>query len=107
MTPEQAAAVARVRKYLSERMRLRGIDHEHIHGLNVGHETRECDLTSSDLSAILAALDAAQAPREMPRLTPADIESVIKAVGIEGYDERSQFARAVESRVRELCGVKP
>lgn len=83
--------------------------------------------------ALRAALDAAQAPREVPRLTGEAINKLGETLGErvpghadylswgQGYraDESGRhtipnlpanlipFARAVESRVRELCGVAP
>ena len=67
-----------------------------------------CD--PATMRTILAALDAAQAPRDAPRLTPQVIAAAWRlacsperptAAMVEAY------ARDIESRVRELCGVAP
>lgn len=58
------------------------------------------------------------APREVPRLTPADIDELVLRVPYEGdtttpwraeWTEQigAPLIRAVESRVRALCGVAP
>lgn len=70
--------------------------------------------------ALRAALDAAQAPREVPRLmTNAAIWGAFERSGLGRFHQKDgsvqytyehcieEFARAVESRVRELCGVAP
>lgn len=88
---------------------------------------------ASERDALRAALDAAQAPRDVPMLTGEAINKLGETLGErvpghadylswgQGYraDESGRhtipnlpanlipFARAVESRVRELCGVAP
>ena len=68
-----------------------------------------CD--PATIRTLLAALDAAQAPREVPRLTPEQM-LVAFEVAVADYvditdDEVCAFGQAIESRVRELCGVAP
>lgn len=105
MTPEQAAAVA-LRK--ADRVgRHRKFQHDKLVGT----------ITLKHLDTILAALDAAQAPRDVPRLTDEQISDAVHDADLDWHhgwtlDETqpnrfTQFARAVESRVRELCGVAP
>jgi len=48
-------AVARLRAYIAEHKKLRGIDIECIHGLHIGTE-RECELRLSDIEAVIAAM---------------------------------------------------
>lgn len=72
---------------------------------------------ASERDALRAALDAAQAPREVPRLTDEHISDAVRDADLDWHhgwtlDETqpnrfTQLARAVESRVRELCGVAP
>lgn len=50
---EQHEAGERLRAYIAERKKLRGVDRERIHGLHMGTE-RECELLLSDLEAVLA-----------------------------------------------------
>lgn len=73
---------------------------------------------SSDARALIDRGAAAQAPREAPRLTPQDIDELVLRVTYEGdettpwraewtQETGTPLIRAVESRVRELCGVAP
>lgn len=52
--------IQRLRKYLTERKRARGLDQELIHGLNTGGDVREAGLTVADVAAAAAALEAMQ-----------------------------------------------
>lgn len=49
-------ALERIQKYIAERKKSRGIDHEHIHGLHAGDE-REAMLLLSDLESMVAELN--------------------------------------------------
>jgi hypothetical protein len=48
--------MARVKKYLVERSKVRGLDRESIHALNTGDDYRAAELTVSDLYALLNLL---------------------------------------------------
>ena len=80
---------------------------------------------AAERDALRAALDAAQAPREVPRLTEDDIKGTIVPIAADNptvylalcYESGPysitklrtvavDLVRAIESRVRELCGVK-
>lgn len=60
MTSEHSAN--RVRKFLKELSRMKGVDQEEILTLNSGHETREATLTVSDLKSILGDLSRENGP---------------------------------------------
>lgn len=75
---------------------------------------------ASERDALRAALDAAQAPRDVPRLmTNAAIWGAFERSGLGRFHQKDgsvqytyetcieEFARAIESRVRELCEVAP
>lgn len=62
MTDEEQIAQARVRAYLARRAIASGYDPEHIHGYDVSEDNPEgVSLTVSDLTALLDALEAAEA----------------------------------------------
>jgi hypothetical protein len=48
-------ATQRIQHYLNERRKMRGIHPNEIHGLHSGHETREAELTVSDIQEVLLA----------------------------------------------------
>ena len=54
-------ALDRVRKFLDERARVRGIDPAEIAGLHAGDDTRAASLLTRDLRGMLALADAAWA----------------------------------------------
>lgn len=51
-------AAARVRKFLEERARMRSIDQEEIHALNIGHPDREALLLREDLWALVRLVES-------------------------------------------------
>lgn len=145
MSPEQAAAVAKIREALAAGPTdgpWSVLDGNRV-GVSLASQHAECGFSShcialthgaprlnpevnaayiaacdpATIRAILAALDAAQAPREVPRLTDDAISDAVRDADLDWHhgwtlDETApnrftQFARAVESRVRELCGVAP
>ena len=95
MTPEHAAAVARLRKALDDPFPREEID-------------------MGDIRALVdAAQAAAQAPREVPRLTSDQIAKALAPLYSDpraaemGLPDDIRTARIVEGLVRELCGVAP
>lgn len=46
-------ATQRIKHYLNERNKMSAIDKQSIHGLHTGHETREAELTQSDIREVL------------------------------------------------------
>lgn len=48
-------ATQRIQHYIYERGKMRGIHPNEIHGLHSGHETREAELTVSDIQEVLLA----------------------------------------------------
>ncbi len=46
-------ATQRIEHYLNELNKMSGIDKESIHQLHTGHETREAELTQSDIREVL------------------------------------------------------
>ena len=107
MSPDQAAAVAKnALGYTIRRLQA-----------NVDYGSRPDQWSMEDIirqcKYAIASLDAAQAPRDVPRLTDAQMRAVLQetAEGLDSMDivmtHWPQVARAVESRVRELCGVAP
>lgn len=101
MTPEQAAAVARVREAATQ--------------ANLCMPPLSTVIVATDdAAAILAALEAAQAaaqaPIDVPRLTDADIRDALADMSHLQMPINKlipAIARAVETRVREMCGVAP
>ena len=103
MTPEQSAAVARVREALA-------LVPEPFKPILTGCPEYARAVHPDTIRTILAALDAAQAPREVPRLTDDEFRQMWKAwphLSITSAAKAADFGRAIESRVRALCGVEP
>lgn len=151
MTPEQAAAVQKIREALAAGPTdgpWTVLDGNRV-GVTLASEHAGCGYSShcvalthgaprldpevnaayiaacdpATIRTILAALDAAQATREVPRLTDGQLLTVIRAVSkgntirltrdVGPYEvteltlDATDLMRAIESRVRELCGVAP
>lgn len=139
MSPEQAAAVAKIREAMAAGPTdgpWSVLDGNRV-SVSLASQHAECGFSShcialthgaprlnpevnaayiaacdpATIRTLLAALDAAQAPREVPRLTDEQMLAAFEAP-VADYvditdDEVLAFGRAVESRVRALCGVAP
>lgn len=49
-------AVARIKKFVTEYKKMRGLDPEHVYGIQAGSE-KEAEITISDLEAIIVLHD--------------------------------------------------
>ena len=103
MTPEQIAQ-ARVRAYLARRAIANGHDPEHIHGYDVSKNSPEgVSLTVSDLTALLAALEAAEA--KLAKAVEA-LDYCINAP-FSGWTIAQGYARAILAEIKSSKAAPP
>lgn len=97
MTPMQ-----RLRKYVEQRKKSIGIEHEHIHSLSLGAPS-EAILLLSDIEAILTMVD-----RNWKELSEEEMQRCCKVMGAEplanGWVELVKFASALSEKLRVKNG---